>query len=258
MINRGFPLLFLTLLATLAGNSLGADETFETLKVGSDTYTNVTVYNKTATRVFFKHAGGLNSIKVKDLSAEDSKKLGYTPAEPDKPSPLSSKVEALTAKIRQTKAGEFLRSMSSSYQDKLKASGVNMGALLMVVLAVWLVFHLFYSFCMRKICLKVKTEPGILVWLPVLQLIPLHRAAGISPWLFLLYFIPLFGIFVFIYLCIKLCKALGKTAWLVLLVFLPLLNLLFIPYLAFSKTQDEDEITFSQIGNRSDDSENER
>ena len=245
MIKRRFSLLFLTLLAVLAGNSLLAEDTFETLKVGLVTYTNVTVLNKTAQYVFIKHAGGSINLKVKDLSPEDLKTLGYTPAEPEKPGPLAGKVEALTEKIRQTKAGEFLRSISSSYEDKLKGSDVNLGTLLMVVLALALVFHLFYSFCMRKICLKVKTEPGLLIWLPALQLIPLHRAAGISPWLFLLYFIPLFGIFVFIYLCVKLCEAIGKSAWLVLLVFLPLLNLLFIPYLAFSKMQDEDEITFT-------------
>ncbi|MBI3853845.1 MAG: hypothetical protein HY298_26770 [Verrucomicrobia bacterium] len=247
MIIRRLPLLILTLLTMWVGNSLGADETFEILKIGSQTYSNVTILNKTRTAVFISHAGGLSSFKLKDLNPEELKKLGYAPAEPDKPSPLASQLESLTAKIRQTKATEFLRSTSSSYEDKLKASGVNLGTLLLVVLAVWLVLHLFYSFCMRRICLKVKTEPGPLIWLPFLQLIPLHRAAGISPWLFLLYLFVLPGVFVFIYLCAKLCEALGKSAWLVLLVFLPVLNLVFFPYLAFSAMQGDDEITLRTV-----------
>ena len=148
------------------------------------------------------------------------------------------------------KVGEFMRGVGGSYEETLKSRGVNLQTFLIVVGAVSLLFHLFYSFCFHLICTKVGQKPGILVWLPLLQVIPLHRAAGISPWLILLYFIPPIGLFVFVYWCVKVCRARGKSAWLVILVFIPLLNLLFIPYLAFSSANDEDEIAplFVELG----------
>jgi len=226
----------------LAGKALFAEETFEVLKVGAETYTNVTVLNKTARYVFIKHAGGSINIKVKDLATEDLKKLGYVSSEPAKPGALASNMQALTEKVRESKVGEFMRGMGGSYEEKLKSRGVNLQTFLIVVGAVSLLFHFFYSFCFHLICTKVGQQPGVLVWLPLLQVIPLHRSAGISPWLILLYFIPLIGLFVFVYWCVKICHARGKSAWLVVLVFLPLLNLLFIPYLALSSSQGNDVI----------------
>ena len=224
-----------------AGTLSAAEDTFKTLKIGSNTYTNVTVLNKNKTAVFISHTGGLISFKVKDLGAEDLKTLGYTPAEPAKRSALSTQMEALTGKMQKSSIGEFLRSTGGSFEEKLKSSGVNFQTFVMVAIAGLLLFHLFYSFCLFHICAKVGQKPGILVWLPLLQLIPLHRAADISPWLILLYFIPLLGPFLFVYWCVKICHARGKSAWLVVLVFIPLLNLLFIPYLAFSSAEDKED-----------------
>ena len=55
----------------LAGKSMSAEDSFETLQVGPQTYTNVTVLNRTATDVFIKHAGGSINFKVKDLAVEE-------------------------------------------------------------------------------------------------------------------------------------------------------------------------------------------
>jgi hypothetical protein len=234
MIKRYFPALWLTLFAMLAGNALSADETFETLNVGATTYTNVTVLNRTASDVFIKHAGGSINFKVKDLAVEELKKLGYAPPEPAKPSALAAQMEAWTEKMRPRDTNEMARGWSGLYEDKFKATGLTPLTALAGLLAVALVLHIFYCVCMRRICLKRGTEPGGLIWLPVLQFIPLHRAAGISPGLVLLYFVPLIGAFVFIYWCVKMCRVLEKSAWLVVLIFVPILNLCFIPYLAFS------------------------
>jgi len=239
MIKRYLPVLWLTLFVMLACEPLRAEQTFETLKLAGVVYTNATVLNTNATDVFVSHAGGLTGIKVKDLGAEDLKKLGYMPSEPPKPSALATKMEALTEKLRPAKTNETVVDLRGLIEDKFKGSGISLGMAGIVLLAVALVFHIFYSICMRKICMKTKAEPGGLIWIPVLQLIPLHRAAGISPGLVLLYFVPLIGAFVFIYWCVKICRALGKSAWLVVLVFVPVLNLFFIPYLAFSGPSEE-------------------
>lgn len=223
----------------LAGKAWPADETFETLKVGAATYTNVTVLNRTASDVFIKHAGGSINFKVKDLAVEELKKLGYAPPEPAKPSVLATKMEEWSGKLKPTSTNEIVTNLSGHYEDKFKAIGISPAAALFGLLGVALVLHVFYSVCMRKICQKTKTEPGGVIWIPILQLIPLHRAAGISPGLVLLYFIPLIGAFVFIYWCVKICRALEKSAGLVVLIFIPILNLFFIPYLAFSGSSEE-------------------
>jgi cytochrome c biogenesis protein CcmG, thiol:disulfide interchange protein DsbE len=44
-----------------------ADETFPTLKVGDEVYTNVTITGVTATDIYFSHAQGLGNAKLKNL-----------------------------------------------------------------------------------------------------------------------------------------------------------------------------------------------
>jgi cytochrome c biogenesis protein CcmG, thiol:disulfide interchange protein DsbE len=54
--------VFLLTLATA-----GADDHFAVLKVGSETYSNVTVTSFTATDIYFNHARGMGNAKLKDL-----------------------------------------------------------------------------------------------------------------------------------------------------------------------------------------------
>jgi len=57
-----------------------ADEQFATLKVGTNTYANVTVTIVTATDIYFTYAGGMGNAKIKDLSPELQKHFQYDPA----------------------------------------------------------------------------------------------------------------------------------------------------------------------------------
>jgi len=102
------------------------------------------------------------------------------------------------------------------------------------VLVVGLVFHLFFSYCARLICIKTGNVPGIMVWLPVLQIFPMLRAAGMSGWWFLGLFVPVLNLVVQILWCINIVKARGKhVIWAILLI-LPLINVVAFIYLAFS------------------------
>ncbi|MEK7785273.1 MAG: hypothetical protein AAB658_07605, partial [Chloroflexota bacterium] len=49
-----------------------------------------------------------------------------------------------------------------------------------LVLGVLFMAYLFICYCLKLICLKTGNDPGILIWLPVIQMIPLLRAAGMS------------------------------------------------------------------------------
>jgi hypothetical protein len=102
-------------------------------------------------------------------------------------------------------------------------------------IAIAISFFIILSYCLKRICEKCGTEPGILIWIPIFNLIRLLQAGGLSGWLFPLFFVPIVNLIFAIFMWAKICQARGKTGWLVVMMFVPLLNFLFIPYLAFSE-----------------------
>jgi cytochrome c biogenesis protein CcmG/thiol:disulfide interchange protein DsbE len=56
---------------------VGAQEKFDTLTAGAETYKNVTVTGMSATHLQFMHSRGSASVKLKDLSPELQKQFGY-------------------------------------------------------------------------------------------------------------------------------------------------------------------------------------
>src|SRR5690349_710618 len=113
------------------------------------------------------------------------------------------------------------------------ATGVSL-IMILFGLAVGLALYVFFCYCYKRICEKTGNDPGILIWIPILQLIPLFRAAGMSAWMILLMLIPIVNIVIFVMMWVKICSALGKTPWLVIMLFIPIVNIIFVPYLAFS------------------------
>jgi cytochrome c biogenesis protein CcmG/thiol:disulfide interchange protein DsbE len=80
-MSRRFTLFCLCLL----GISLQAAQPikFDYLKVGSQTFSNVTVVNMNATDVYFTHDKGMSNVKLKYLEPEAQKKLEYDPKAAD-------------------------------------------------------------------------------------------------------------------------------------------------------------------------------
>lgn len=104
---------------------------------------------------------------------------------------------------------------------------------LLVALGVALVVYLFFCYCFKRICEKAGHQPGVLIWIPILQMIPLLQVAGMAAWMIVLLIIPIVGWVVAIIMWAKICQARGKSPWLVILgIILPIV---FIPYLAFSE-----------------------
>ncbi len=66
-----------SLFVAVAITAQAADESFATLKVKDDVYTKVTVTSVTATEIYFWHARGLASAKLKDLSPDLQKHFHY-------------------------------------------------------------------------------------------------------------------------------------------------------------------------------------
>jgi hypothetical protein len=204
-----------------------AEEKFETLTVSGATYSNVTVLNKTSKDLFIKHAHGFANIKVHDLEPDTQLKLGYVLAQPEKESvALMGPNGTLTQRMREFE--EKMRTEAEQLQT-LDPRIVYGGLAFLVLL--WV----FFCFILRQICVKTANKPSLLVWFPVLQWLPLIKAAGMSVWWFVLSMIPGLNLISYVTWCFKIARARGKSAFVGFLLLLPVLNLLALLYLAFSK-----------------------
>jgi len=123
--------------------------------------------------------------------------------------------------------------MENSGNDAV-AAGVGI-AVLLGALVIGLLFYLFFCFCCKRICEKCGHNPGILIWIPIAQYVPLLQVAKMELWMIILLLIPIVNIVIFVMLWAKICQARGKSPWLVVLLFIPFVNLIFLPYLAFSE-----------------------
>ena len=179
------------------------------------------------------------NIRIEDLPPEVRQELGYAVA--DKHG-KGGEIAALASQALPT-INEKIKPLEDAWRagfqpklEQLKATPVMIygfvGALLF--------FHLLFSYCCQLICLKAKQPPSLLVWLPVLQIVPLLRAAGMSGWWFLACFIPILNIVAQILWCVNIAKARGKSVWVGVLLILPLTNLLAFLYLAFSSEEQTD------------------
>jgi cytochrome c biogenesis protein CcmG, thiol:disulfide interchange protein DsbE len=72
-----FSRIYGVLLLAFAFTAQAADESFASLKVKDQTYTKVTVTSVTATDIYFSHASGLASAKLKDLAPDLQKHFHY-------------------------------------------------------------------------------------------------------------------------------------------------------------------------------------
>ncbi len=117
---------------------------------------------------------------------------------------------------------EFLVQQSGSASGVQKAAALGFSiAVLLAVLFFALVVHVCMSFCFKRICEKIGTTPGILIWIPIAHLIPLLEAAKQPVWLIVLFFIPFVNVVASVFLLWKLCEARGKSGPLALLALIP-------------------------------------
>ena len=52
-----------------------------------------------------------------------------------------------------------------------RATGLSL-AVIAFCLLIGLALYLFTCFCFKRICEKCKVDPGIMIWIPIVQLIP--------------------------------------------------------------------------------------
>lgn len=116
-----------------------------------------------------------------------------------------------------------------------EATNVAVGAGVgLVTLVIGLAAYLFWSYLLKRICERAGGEPGILIWIPLLQFIPLLNAVGMTPLWVLGFLVPIVNLIGIILLWVNVHKKLGKNPWLTVLLFIPLVNFIYFLYLAFA------------------------
>jgi thiol-disulfide isomerase/thioredoxin len=99
-------LIFVLSLLLLGGRGWAAQIKFERLKVGSVTFSNVTVLGANATDLYFSHSKGVSNVKLKYLEPDLQKQFHYDPKE--------------AAAVEKEHAAEDLK-----YQNELAATTVR-------------------------------------------------------------------------------------------------------------------------------------
>ncbi|HKS35548.1 MAG TPA: hypothetical protein VJW76_00055 [Verrucomicrobiae bacterium] len=243
-----------------------AEQKFETIQAGSQTFSNVTVVSRSARQITIMHAKGVASLKLEDLTPDVQAKLGYDPANP------GGKGKGVSFSKTFSAQSERAREARARADELLQQHG----AALRLAAAVGLpLLYLFCCFCFLQVCRKAGVNAPFKVWIPLLQFDPLFKAAGMSrialfwfmsPLLFAVWaalfvliaslagtpldlfkgpkltmfagglqgMLAFVGVMVGFVWCFKICIARGKRAWMGIFLILPLINLLMLCYLAFS------------------------
>lgn len=246
-------LLVLACLVAVASGpaARAAEEKFDTLTVGQQTYTKVVVLNKYQKDVFISHSKGMCSLKVKDLDVATQLKLGYQ-VELPKPSKRETIEKALQppdldnleADPRMQKLDAETAAKIAEFVKRLDPAAL-WGALIGFVLV-----YLFFSFLCRCVCRKVAAPPTTLmplVWFPFFKQLPLFQAAGMSPWWILANFFAPLAIVAYIMWSFKVVQARGKNVIFAIMLLLPPLNLLSLLYLALSRGCGDDDAETSGV-----------
>jgi hypothetical protein len=230
--NGGILVAIVALLLWFAPAATGADEVGVELKTRTATYTNVTVAGKSGTNVYIKHAGGISNLKIGELAPDAKQSLGYAVAK----SAIDETGAGSNALRIRRRVGE-----STPFIEVEFANGINFQAgdweiqLGYAALAGIALGYLLFCCCARLLCNKTRTEPGILIWFPILQMFPLLRAAGMSGWWFLALFVPVLNLVAWMGWCVNIVITRRKSLWWALLLILPLTSVTAFLYLALAK-----------------------
>jgi hypothetical protein len=232
--------LFISILIALAAPVVQAsDIPLPSLKIGTDVFTNVTVYQITATDIFVRHHRGFGNAKISALDDETLVLLGLKEVKPPKKagveSPLSTaQAEAAVDHVKTALASVNLTMPSEEVLKEQLARLTGDARLVYGILGGLALVYLLYCLCLRNVCVNAGSKPGLLIWLPVLQLFPLLRAAKMPIWWFIVFFLPALNILAHLLWCVRIAQACGKGLLSALMLFLPVTNILALLYLAFS------------------------
>ena len=233
--------LLLALLFISSATSQAVDQTFDLFQTKTAVYSNVTVTTKSAEYIVIQHSSGLASLKVADLSHEQQQELGYGAAKGSRNGSMtvSAKAKAMVAAIPTKQIEQAWSKHAPAGSPSLKLGKLD-STIIFAVLGVFALLYLFFCYCASLICQKAGKPGGLLVWLPILQYIPLLRAAKMSPLWLLAMFVPLLNFIVHIMWSFRIAGVRGQGLFTAIFLILPTYPLAFM-YLAFAGGSSPDE-----------------
>jgi hypothetical protein len=223
-------------LSILPRSAVATEETYSTLQIGSRIYRNVTVTTKAKKYIFIFHSTGMENIRLADLSEELRSELGYVPE--------LTKKEKAAAWAKGKLAELHIEVTAADLQDPKKMREVSVilfekarvvdRKLCGAIMGGTLFIFFFLSYCCLLICQKAGHEPSALIWIPILQIFPLLRAARMSPMWFFTYLLIVPGLITHMVWCFRIAIARRKSPVTGFLMLIPVLGFLPFFYLAFA------------------------
>jgi len=183
------------------------------------------------------HSMGMNTLKLSELPTDLRVKLGYAhELEADVPkakAPLEQWTKQTVAKIGLPESKQVEKEWRRYAPASLAYAKLTPS---IVTCLCWelALLYLLICYCSMLICHKSGHPPGVLVWIPVLQLIPLLRAAGMSPAWLVAFLVPFLNIIAQIVWSMNIARARGKSAWVAIFLIVPLTSFFAYLYLALS------------------------
>lgn len=241
------------------------------LTIHDTTYSNVLVREVQPFSITIVHAGGLASFNPDNLTDEQKEKLGLYVFVPEPPSgprlPTFDQTSNTLFRLQEDYVPVQWQNLS---REQVRDFLTENRRVWVPALIGGVIFYLFVCLCFGLICAKAGKPSPLLVWIPIVQIFPLIRAARMSPvWfvLVLLYLLlpvailgtarggslpdqmlgpygiifallSLLNLIGWIVWSFKICRARGKNMLLGLFLLLPVTNVLALIYLAFSKAEN--------------------
>ena len=112
-------------------------------------------------------------------------------------------------------------------------------AFFMIFLVLIVGMYVYFSLCLYLIAKKLNVPSPWTAWVPIVNIWTLLQAAGKPCWWVLLFFVPLVGFIVIVYVWMCIVENLGRNKWLGLLILIPIVSLVYIGVLAFSKQEQQ-------------------
>jgi len=215
----------------IAPAAIRADEAITLLQTGKARYKNVIVTDKDGTNIYILHDRGVGNVKIGDLPPDVQQSLGYAKED------MSSQASRILRRVSKSASFEIVRSPGGAtvkvghFEIQLTSADI-----IAIALDATVAYVIFCS-CSLLLCRKTGKEPGLLIWIPILQIIPLLGAAGMSWRWSLTLFVPVLNLVAWMGWCVNIAISRRKSLWWALLLILPVTNVFAFVYLALSSAE---------------------
>jgi hypothetical protein len=146
------------------------------ITIAGATYSNVTIENVTDKTLTFTHARGVGSLNPQKLTAHERQALGLQTE-----TLKEQKAEVIESK---TTTSAWNIKGRAGMPDSISKFAQMAGAIALGIVIAVVAFYLFTCLCLLRICNKTDHPAPLLVWIPLLQIFAIYRAAEMSSFWF--------------------------------------------------------------------------